>query len=113
ACVLHAPVALAGQHVSIAGLSETAARVCITVTATSKAWNFAGLKCAQVIFSNDEDVKTWKSLPHVAIDGVGTLGVIAAEAAYRDGISHLEEEIEYLRTTRDWLVEELPKRIPE
>lgn len=109
---IHAPLVYNGQHISIAGLSETAARVTMTVTATSKAWNFAGLKCAQIIFSNDKDVETWNSLPHVAQDGVGTLGIIAAEAAYRDGISHLEEEVDYLRETRDWLVEELPKRIP-
>ncbi|APT82133.1 MalY/PatB family protein [Corynebacterium ammoniagenes] len=109
---IHAPLVLNGQHISIAGLSDTAARVTMTITATSKAWNFAGLKCAQIIFSNDKDVETWNSLPHVAQDGVGTLGIIAAEAAYRDGISHLDEEVEYLRTTRDWLVEELPKRIP-
>lgn len=109
---IHAPLVYNGQHISIAGLSETAARVTMTVTATSKAWNFAGLKCAQIIFSNDKDVETWNSLPHVAQDGVGTLGIIAAEAAYRDGISHLEEEVDYLRETRDWLVEELAKRIP-
>ncbi|NMF31917.1 aminotransferase class I/II-fold pyridoxal phosphate-dependent enzyme [Corynebacterium ammoniagenes] len=109
---IHAPLVLNGQHISIAGLSDTAARVTMTITATSKAWNFAGLKCAQIIFSNDKDVETWNSLPHVAQDGVGTLGIIAAEAAYRDGISHLDEEVEYLCTTRDWLVEELPKRIP-
>lgn len=109
---IHAPLVYEGQHISIAGLSETAARVTMTVTATSKAWNFAGLKCAQIIFSNDKDIEIWNSLPHVAQDGVGTLGIIAAEAAYRDGISHLEEEVDYLRETRDWLVEELPKRIP-
>ncbi|MDN5707151.1 MAG: MalY/PatB family protein [Corynebacterium casei] len=109
---IHAPLVYEGQHISIAGLSETAVRVTMTVTATSKAWNFAGLKCAQIIFSNDKDVEIWNSLPHVAQDGVGTLGIIAAEAAYRDGISHLEEEVDYLRETRDWLVEELPKRIP-
>ena len=93
---IHAPLVYEGQHISIAGLSETAARVTMTVTATSKAWNFAGLKCAQIIFSNDKDVEIWNSLPHVAQDGVGTLGIIAAEAAYRDGISHLEEEVDYL-----------------
>lgn len=109
---IHAPLVYEGQHISVAGLSETAARVTMSVTATSKAWNFAGLKCAQIIFSNDKDVEIWNSLPHVAQDGVGTLGIIAAEAAYRDGISHLEEEVDYLRETRDWLVEELPKRIP-
>lgn len=109
---IHAPLVLDGQHISIAGLSETAANVTMTVTATSKAWNFAGLKCAQIIFSNDKDIETWNQMTHVAKDGVGTLGILAAEAAYRDGLDHLEAQVDYLRETRDWLVEELPKRIP-
>ena len=109
---IHAPLVLDGQHISIAGLSETAANVTMTVTATSKAWNFAGLKCAQIIFSNDKDIETWNQMTHVAKDGVGTPGILAAEAAYRDGLDHLEAQVDYLRETRDWLVEELPKRIP-
>lgn len=109
---IHAPIVLDGKHVCAAGVSETAAKVTITVTATSKAWNIAGLKCAQIIFSNDEDVATWKSLTGVARDGTGTIGVYAAEACYRDGGESLEEQLELLRTNRDWLVDNLPQAIP-
>lgn len=109
---IHAPLVYEGRHVVAAGVSETAAKVCITVTATSKAWNTAGLKCAQMIFSNPEDVRVWNSLSAVHKDGVSTLGLIAAEAAYREGEQFLDEELAYLRENRDYLAEALPKVLP-
>ena len=109
---IHAPLVYEGKHIPVASLSEEAAQRTITVTATSKAFNTAGLKCAQIIFSNAADAQKWNGLTGVAKDGTGTLGVLAAEAAYRHGGGFLDEEIEYLRETRDWLVEELPQRIP-
>lgn len=109
---IHAPLVYEGKHIPVASLSEEAAQRTITVTATSKAFNTAGLKCAQIIFSNAADAQKWNELTGVAKDGTGTLGVLAAEAAYRHGGGFLDEEIEYLRETRDWLVEELPQRIP-
>ncbi|GAB3691556.1 MalY/PatB family protein [Corynebacterium nasicanis] len=106
---IHAPLVLDGSHVCAAALNP---RVCVTVTATSKAWNIAGLKCAQIIFSNPEDLRTWHSLTGVAKDGTSTLGIWAAIACYREGGDFLDEQVAYLRETRDWLVEELPARIP-
>ncbi|MHA2789511.1 MalY/PatB family protein [Corynebacterium sp. S7] len=109
---IHAPIILEGKHVCTAAVSEAAADVTLTVTATSKAWNIAGLKCAQMIFSNDRDVEIWKSLTGVAKDGTGTLGVYASEACYRYGEEALEAQLEVLRANRDWLVEHLPAAIP-
>lgn len=110
---IHAPIVYSGhKHVCAAGINDTTAHVCLTVTATSKAWNIAGLKCAQMIFSNDEDVKTWKSLTGVAKDGTGTLGIIAAETCYRDGVEALDEQVAALEANRDWLIQILPEAIP-
>lgn len=109
---IHAPIVYDGHHVCAAGVSDTAANVCITVTATSKAWNIAGLKCAQIIFSNEEDVKTWNSLTGVAKDGTGTLGIIAAQACYEEGKEALDAQLEILKSNRDFLVENLPHAIP-
>lgn len=109
---IHAPVVLDGDHVVAASISKTAAEVCLTVTATSKAWNIAGLKCAQMIFTNDADVKTWSSLPGVSKDGTGTLGIFAAAACYREGVGYLDEQIDYLRGNLDWLMEALPAAVP-
>lgn len=109
---IHAPLVYDGKHVVAAGLSEKAARVCVTVTATSKAWNIAGLKCAQMIFSNEQDWNTWKTLTGVAKDGTSTLGIVGATACYREGVPFLDEEVDYLRANRDYLIEELPQRLP-
>lgn len=109
---IHAPLVYEGQHLPTASVSETAAAVTITAMATSKAWNIAGLKCAQMIFSNPEDFKIWSTLPGPVTDGVGTLGIFAAEACYRDRSGHREEQLAYLRENRDWLAAELPRRIP-
>lgn len=109
---IHAPLVLEGKHVVAAGLSDLAARVCITITATSKAWNTAGLKCAQLIFSNQDDWNTWSSLSPILKEGVSTIGLIAAEAAYRDGRDFLIEELDYLRDNRDYLVQRIPEAIP-
>lgn len=109
---IHAPLVFDGRHIVAAGLNETAAKVCVTVTATSKAWNIAGLKCAQIIFTNPDDLATWNKMTGVAKDGVSTIGIWAAIACYREGGDFLDRQIDYLRANRDWLVEELPKRVP-
>ncbi|MBA4504572.1 aminotransferase class I/II-fold pyridoxal phosphate-dependent enzyme [Corynebacterium sanguinis] len=106
---IHAPLVYDDHHVCAAKDNPD---VCITVTATSKAFNVAGLKCAQMIFSNADDVTVFQGLTGVAKDGTGTLGIVAAEACYRDGAEFLDEEIELLRLNRDWLVENLPEKIP-
>lgn len=110
---IHAPLVYDGrQHVVAAGVSETAARVCITATATSKAWNTAGLKCAQIIFSNADDERVWQGLTNATKDGASILGLVAAEAAYRSGREFLDAEVEYLQANRDFLVAELPNALP-
>ena len=52
---IHAPIVYptgGNRHICAASVSDVSANVCITVTATSKAWNIAGLKCAKMGFSN-------------------------------------------------------------
>lgn len=106
---IHAPMVFDGRHVVAAGVSENAARSCLTITATSKAWNTAGLKCAQLFFSNDEDVATWRSLSGIQRDGVSILGLLAAETCYNEGEPFLDEEMEILRENRDFAAAELSR----
>lgn len=109
---IHGPVVLEGTHTPTASVSETAAAVTITVTATSKGWNTAGLKCAQIIF-NDEDADTWQELPFIVREGASILGVAAATAAYRDGVAWLDNFIEVLRHNRDTLSTRLAEIAPQ
>ena len=109
---IHGPVVLDGTHTPTASVSDTAAAVTITVTATSKGWNTAGLKCAQIIF-NDEDAKTWLELPFIVREGASILGVAAATAAYRDGVLWLDNFVNVLRTNRETLRTRLSTIAPQ
>ena len=108
---IHAPVVLDGRHVPAASASATAEAVTITVTATSKGWNTAGLKCAQMIL-NESDDETWRGLAHVIKEGVSTLGMVSATAAYRDGGAWLEEFKDLLRANLDVIERRLPEVAP-
>ena len=51
---IHAPLVYDGhRHVPYASVSETAAGHTVTATSASKAWNLPGLKCAQLVLTND------------------------------------------------------------
>lgn len=108
---IHAPVVLDGRHVPAASVSGTAERVTVTVTATSKGWNTAGLKCAQMILSESDDA-AWRKLAHVIKEGVSTLGMVAATAAYRDGGPWLDNFNDVLRANLDTLERRLPEVAP-
>lgn len=109
---IHAPLVYEGKHVPMASIDEVAAQVCVTVTATSKAWNIAGLKCAQVLFSNEADAKKWFSTTNLITGGESILGITAAIAAYRDQSDFLPQQRAYLQANRDFLLEKLPQVLP-
>jgi cystathionine beta-lyase len=101
---IHAPIVYPGHtHVAYASISETAANHTITATSASKAWNLAGLKCAQVVISNDADALVWDKEATWIAHGASTLGVIANIAAYNSGQEWLDGVITYLDGNRQAL----------
>lgn len=105
---VHAPLTYADRrHVPYASISEVAASHTLTATSASKAWNLPGLKCAQVILSNDADAETWQRVGLMAEHGASTLGVLANTAAYTDGREWLDEVLSYLDGNRRLLAEML------
>lgn len=108
---IHGPLVYEGTHIPAASVSDTAAQVCITVTATSKAWNIAGLKCAQIIVTNTEDVAAWEAVPWLLRDGTSTLGLIAAQACYEAPESFLDDQLAQLKANRDFLTANLPASV--
>lgn len=110
---IHAPVVYAPhKHTPLATLSETAARVTVTVLATSKGWNTAGLHCAQMIFTNPDDRAAMAKVSQLRTGSASTLGQVAAEAAYTDGEAWLDSELEYLEGNLDLLERRLPEVLP-
>ncbi|MGW3974334.1 MalY/PatB family protein [Streptomyces ardesiacus] len=109
---IHAPLTYPGvRHQCYAPLGEHTDLHTITATSASKAWNIPGLKCAQLILS-EQDQATWARIRHSASRGASTLGAEATIAAYREGAPWLAEVMRYLddnrRLLQDLLTEHLP-----
>ncbi|MGY1714655.1 MalY/PatB family protein [Geodermatophilus sp. SYSU D01106] len=94
---VHAPLVFPGhRHVPYASLSETTAAQAFTATSASKAWDLAGLKCAQLVLSNEADARLWAEVGYPVEHGCSTPGAVANTAAYRDGVGWLDDTIAVL-----------------
>lgn len=110
---IHAPIVYGpARHVPYASVSEDAASHTVTAASASKAWNLAGLKCAQVIISNEADAETWEALGFWPGHGTSTFGVVANIAAYRGGREWLSGVVEYLDGNRRLLAELVGSLMP-
>jgi cysteine-S-conjugate beta-lyase len=110
---VHAPLVYPGQrHIPYASTSVTAAAHTLTATSASKAWNLPGLKCAQVILSNEPDRQQWEEMGPFASHGASNPGVVANIAAFRHGEPWLEEVLAYLDESRQMLAELLGRHLP-
>ncbi|PVY96517.1 MalY/PatB family protein [Actinomycetospora cinnamomea] len=98
---IHAPLTFGGaRHRPYAATSDAAAAHTVTATSASKAWNTPGLKCGQVILSNEADAAHWAATGYLAEHGTATPGVLATTAAYREGGAWLDEVLAYLEGNR-------------
>jgi cystathionine beta-lyase len=103
---IHAPLVYApATHVPYASLSAETAAHTVTAASASKAWNLAGLKCAQIIFSNAESLERWEADGGWTGHGTSTTGAIANLAAYTSGGEWLDDVVDYLDGNRRLLAE--------
>lgn len=110
---VHAPIVYPGaRHTAYASVSETAAAHTVTGTSAAKAWNLAGMKCAQVIFSNDADAARWPQISPMVGHGASNLGVIANTAAFSTGRAWLDQVVGYNDRNRKLLAELVAEHLP-
>ena len=110
---IHAPLIYpGGTHVPYASVSGQAAHHSVTGTAASKGWNLPGLKCAQLILTNDADAATWVGQGFIFEHGASTPGVRASTAAYRGGGDWLADVVGYLDGSRRLLASLLAEHLP-
>jgi cysteine-S-conjugate beta-lyase len=110
---IHAPLVYPGQrHIPYAATSETAAGHTLTATSASKAWNLPGLKCAEVILTNEPDRQRWADMGVFASHGASNPGVVANIAAFRHGERWLDEVLGYLDDSRHLLARLLRQHLP-
>lgn len=110
---IHAPLVLPGaQHVSYLQLDGTADHA-VAVVAASKAFNTAGLRCAQIVTADPSVVRRLTDAPMARNDSWSTLGVTASVAAYRHCDEWLSALISRLDGQRELLGHLLREHLPE
>jgi cystathionine beta-lyase len=111
---IHAPLVYPGaRHVPYASTSPAAAAHALTATSASKAWNLPGLKCAEVILTNEPDQEHWQEIGPFASHGASNPGVVANIAAFRHGEAWLDEALAYLDDSRRLLADLLGRQLPQ
>jgi cystathionine beta-lyase len=110
---IHADLTYPGHdHLPFGSISPEAEARSITLTAASKAFNIAGLRCGVAIFGSRELKKRFCELPRHLRGGIGLLGIESLRAAWTHGDPWLTEVRAYLdenrRYVENFVREELP-----
>ena len=87
-------------HLPIAALGPEVARRTITLMAPSKTWNVPALYCAFAIIPDSGLRRRFRHAMRGIVPHTNVLGMVATEAAYRDGGPWREALIDYLRGNR-------------
>lgn len=110
---VHAPLVYPGhRHVPLGSIDAVAARRGFTLTAASKGWNLAGLKTALIVAADPDTAKRLRELPDEVSFGASLFGVVAGEAAFREGAPWLDDTIGYLDGNRRVLADLLAEHLP-
>jgi len=110
---IHASLTLPGaEHVPFLTVSEAAAAHGIAFWSASKAFNLAGLRCAEIVTASAQAAAVVERLP-VSATHCGHLGAIGSVAAFREGGAWLDDVLAVLDHNRELLAELLAARLPE
>ena len=110
---IHAPLVLPGaEHLSYLAIEGTHDHA-VAVVAASKAFNTAGLKCAQLVVPDRAAQQVLSEQPMARNDSYSSLGVVAARAAYDRGDGWLASLVERLDQQRALLGSLLADHLPE
>lgn len=96
-------------HVPLAALSPRAAHRTITLMAPSKTWNIPGLHCSFAIISNATLRRRFRHAMGGMVSAPNVLGLVATEAAYRDGDAWRQALLAYLRGNCDVVMAEIAR----
>jgi len=110
---LHAPLTYKGNtYTPILSLGEKARRVSIVVTAASKGWNIAGLKCAMVVTQDAKLYARLNEMPPAVHWRTSLLGAFATAVAFSDGGPWLDDVVSQLDENRHLIKNLLSAKLP-
>lgn len=91
------------RHLPFACLDADSASRSITLMAPSKTFNIPGLGCAFAVIPDDSLRRRFRAVMEGIVPHANVLGLVACEAAYRDGRPWLDGLLATLRSNRDRL----------
>ena len=110
---IHSDLLYSGQrHIPLASLDPEIAQHTITFIAPSKTFNLAGLQCSVAIIQNAELRQRFQAARQGLVPWINVMGLIAAEAAYREGHEWLNQLLVYLEANRNFLWDFVQNELP-
>jgi len=111
---IHSPLEYA-EHpfVPILALGEEAENYCVVVTAASKGWNIAGLKCAIIVSGGKEMHEKLNALPPALHFRASLFGAFATAVAFDKCVPWLDAVIKELDHNRHLISTLLAQHLPE
>lgn len=112
---IHGDLMMPGETFTpFATLGDTAAQNTIVCTAPSKTFNLAGLHTSNIVIPNSAIRERFKTAYAAhSLPGMNPFGIVATEAAYREGEPWLEEVMAYVAGNVDHMTGYFAKHIPE
>ncbi|CAN2184235.1 MalY Bifunctional PLP-dependent enzyme with beta-cystathionase and maltose regulon repressor activities [Candidatus Nanopelagicaceae bacterium] len=110
---IHAPLTYKGETFTpFLSLGKEAEEVGVTVTAASKGWNIAGLKCAIIVSQNEVMHARLNELAAAMHYRASLLGGFATAVAFAEGGLWLDSVIENLDHNRKMIKDLLDSKLP-
>ena len=110
---IHGPLVFEGaEFTPFLSISDAAREVGVCVTAASKAWNLAGLKCAFIVTESEGTLALARKMPHSVRFRASLLGAHASAKAF-ECTDWLDEVMKTLDRNRHFLKEQLDAKLPK
>lgn len=111
---IHSPLEYKNHRFTpILTLGNEAEAVTVVVTAASKGWNIAGLKCAIIVSGSQEMHEKLNPLPYSLHFRASLLGAFATATAFDQGVAWLDSVIAQLDHNRNLISDLLAEHLPE
>ena len=111
---IHAPLEYSKHpFVPILTLGEEAENHCVVVTAASKGWNIAGLKCAIIVAGSQAMHEKLNALPPALHYRASLLGAFATAVAFEKSVPWLDAVITQLDHNRNLISTLVAELLPE
>lgn len=101
------------KHVPFAAISKEFEQNCVVCQAGSKAFNLAGLAASTIIIPNGKLRNAFTAARSGILPQPDVFGLVALEAAYRDGDDWLEQMLDYLQRNLEFMIEYVKDHIPK